>query len=199
MASAIIASRCYACSSSIRSRAATAKIRLPCAGFTLLEMMVVIVIISIGALMTVPYSHEEIRKLNITLDARNISKAFQYLRSEAIKDGAEITFCPPNAILTQCDTNASFQQGWIALSLPFNAPSLSSYSPTLIHNKPLKSNIKIEMGRKKILFNQMGGVKESIHLWICDEKEVWPAKRITLNMLGRVRVLGGQPKDACRA
>jgi type IV fimbrial biogenesis protein FimT len=197
MASVIIANRHSACSIKF-CLTGSIQTRLLCSGFTLLEMMVVVVIITIGSLMSVPYSHEEIRKLNITLDARSISKAFQYLRSEAIKDGAEITFCPPNAILTQCDANTSFQKGWIALSLPFNAASLSSYSPTLVHNKPLKSIIKIEMDRKKILFNQTGGVKESINLWICDEKEVWPAKKLTLNMLGRVRVLGGQPKDACR-
>jgi len=91
------------------------------AGFTILELMVVVAIVGILMAVAVPAMGNFIRNGRITAAANDVMAALHFTRSEAIKRRQPVTLCTSaNAILAsnQANTNATcadseFLTGWI--------------------------------------------------------------------------------------
>lgn len=83
----------------------------PYTGFTLIELMIVLVIGGVLLGMAVPSFNTVIRNNRLTTEANNLVTAFNIARSEAIGRRTNITVCPSSDQAT-C-TGGGWHQGWV--------------------------------------------------------------------------------------
>lgn len=120
-------------------------------GFTLIELIVVVALVAIGATIAVPSLQSLIRNNRVTAQTNEFIGALSFARSEAVKRGAYVVTCPANDT-TGC-VNTAWETGWLIFADPDNSgtyskttndailkffPALTSGS-TLVGTSPLVS------------------------------------------------------------
>ncbi|WP_158081309.1 GspH/FimT family pseudopilin [Rhodoferax fermentans] len=82
------------------------------AGFSLIELMVVIAIAAILATLAVPSFQGMIASSNLTSTTNDLVATFARARSDAVRRGKRVTVCM-SANGAQCATSGTWSQGWI--------------------------------------------------------------------------------------
>lgn len=80
-------------------------------GFTLIELMIVIVIIAVGTAMSVGLSGV-VKKGRLTAQINSMLSSLNFARSEAIKRGQTVTLCS-SADEATCAVSTDWETGWI--------------------------------------------------------------------------------------
>jgi len=84
----------------------------PQAGFTLIELMTVIVIAAVLAAAALPSFFDAIERNRIVSQNNELLATFSFARSEAIKRNGTVGVCALNAALTGCATD-NWNRGWL--------------------------------------------------------------------------------------
>lgn len=88
-------------------------------GFTILELMLVLVIASILLLMGVPSMQDVIKNNRLVTINNELVSSMQVARSEAIKQSAVACVCPSStagSAAPACDASDNWEAGWIAFT-----------------------------------------------------------------------------------
>ena len=85
-------------------------------GFTLVELLITIVVISILLAAAVPSFMQAIKNNRVTGQAISFVISTQMARNEAIKRGASTTMCAANADMDACSGSNDWSTGWIVFS-----------------------------------------------------------------------------------
>lgn len=91
----------------------TVAMRKAYTGFTLIELMIVLVIGGILLGLAVPSFYDSLRRNRLTSEANNLITSFNLARSEAINRRNTVTVCPSSDQET-C-TGGGWEEGWIVL------------------------------------------------------------------------------------
>ncbi|MCK7593230.1 GspH/FimT family pseudopilin [Pseudomarimonas salicorniae] len=83
----------------------------PSAGFTLIELLVTVVIASILLIVGVPTFADAFERNRIVSQTNDVSAAFAFARSEALRSNDQVRICPSNAAQNACA--ADWSQGWL--------------------------------------------------------------------------------------
>jgi len=75
-------------------------------GFTLIELMIVVILIAIGAALAAPSFSNIIRESRLTTQANNLLAAIQLARSEAVRRGVQVT------LRRNGNINQNWSSGW---------------------------------------------------------------------------------------
>ena len=86
------------------------------AGFTLIEMMIVVALLSILLTMAVPAFQSIVANSRATAVTNDLVGALQVARSEALKQRLPITVCRGNAAATACNNGTDWSAGWLVRS-----------------------------------------------------------------------------------
>lgn len=91
------------------------------AGFTLLELMVSITVLTIVLSIAVPSFMDTTRRNRLTAQTNGLMSALAIARSEAVKRGTPVTVCPAAALAgvgaDQCSANTQWAaNGWLILA-----------------------------------------------------------------------------------
>ena len=85
-------------------------------GFTLVELLITIVVISILLAAAVPSFMQAIKNNRVTGQATSFVISSQMARNEAVKRGAGTTMCAANADMDACSGSNDWSTGWIVFS-----------------------------------------------------------------------------------
>lgn len=85
-------------------------------GFTLVELLITIVVISILLATAVPSFMQAIKNNRVTGQANSFVVSTQMARNEAVKRGAGTTICAANADMDACSGSNDWSTGWIIFS-----------------------------------------------------------------------------------
>jgi type IV fimbrial biogenesis protein FimT len=91
----------------------TVAMRKTYTGFTLIELMIVLLIGGILLGLAVPSFNDSLRRNRLTSEANNLITSFNLARSEAINRRSTVTVCPSSDQAT-C-TGEGWEEGWIVL------------------------------------------------------------------------------------
>lgn len=80
-------------------------------GFTLVELLVVVVIAGVLLAIGVPSFGDAFERNRIVTQTNDITAAFSFARSEALRSNAEVRICPSNAAQNGCA--ADWTEGWL--------------------------------------------------------------------------------------
>ncbi|MBZ2189418.1 GspH/FimT family pseudopilin [Alcanivorax sp. JB21] len=83
-------------------------------GFTLIEMLVMLLLIAVLAGIGIPSFTQLVRNNQITAQANGLLGALQYARSEAIRQGGDVSVCGSSDGAT-CD--GAWGAGWVVFSV----------------------------------------------------------------------------------
>lgn len=81
-------------------------------GFTFYELMITIVIISIGAVLALPSFSDAIERNRIAAQTNELMAAFNFARTEAIRSNAQVVVCGVNAANNGCEAS-NWNRGWL--------------------------------------------------------------------------------------
>ena len=85
-------------------------------GFTLVELLITIVVISVLLATAVPSFMQFIKNNRVTAQANSLVVSTQMARNEAVKRGAGTTLCAANADMDGCSGSNDWSTGWIVFS-----------------------------------------------------------------------------------
>lgn len=157
-------------------------------GFTLLELMIVVVIVAFVALIGVPGMRTLMQNNRASTSANNLVSAMQIARSEALKRGTSVTVCASNDAKT---CSGSWEQGWIVATdtaLGDNAPTIDT---VLRVSDGLSGGTSLtEAGDKTFVRYQASGLVSGVRSFSLQVPDCTGdhARKIDISVTGRVSV-----------
>ncbi|RDS84749.1 prepilin-type N-terminal cleavage/methylation domain-containing protein [Dyella monticola] len=148
------------------------KHRRATAGFTLIEMMVVVIIMAVILAYAVPGYKSLVTQYRMSDELNQIAADVALARSEAIKEGMDVTICPsadPTAAVTTttpaCSASSEWNTGWIIFTDSANNQTFGAGDVMLrVHNgfsgtDTLVSTVNggTTPALNAMTFNRMGG------------------------------------------
>jgi len=85
-------------------------------GFTLVELLITIVVVSILLATAVPSFMQAIKNNRVAGQANSLVVSTQMARNESVKRGANTTICAANAAMNGCSSSNDWSTGWISFS-----------------------------------------------------------------------------------
>lgn len=177
------------------------------AGFTLLELMVVVAIVGILMAVAIPAMGNFIRNGRITAAANDVMAALHFTRSEAIKRRQPVTLCTsanalqannqPNAAATCADSQ--FITGWIVF-VDLNQDGVRDAGDTILLNHgPMNADItaasELDPFLVTYLMNGFALNTNGARIALCDQRgnvptggELSSARAIFVAVTGRAGV-----------
>lgn len=145
-------------------------------GFTLLELLVVIGIIAIGAAAAVPSFIETVKEYRLRSATRQVFSTLQQAKMMAIKEHVDVLVDRPTAsscrLFVDRDGDAAFSAG-----------------DTLIKTIDLSKDKLTVTGPFPLGFNNRGAAANGVTGTIVVRKDAARAKNVTVNVTGNIRVL----------
>jgi type IV fimbrial biogenesis protein FimT len=179
----------------------------PQAGFTLLELMLVVTIGGILLAIAIPSMGNFIRNSRITSAANDVMAALHFARSESIKRRVPVTLCTSantlNADNTQNDNAtcaaSAFLTGWIVFVDTNQSGQREAGEAILLNHEPMNALItarsSVDPFQVTYLLNGFALNPNAAQLVLCDERgnsassgELSSARGILVSVTGRAGV-----------
>jgi type IV fimbrial biogenesis protein FimT len=164
-------------------------------GFTLLELMVVLAIVSIISLMAMPDAGEFRNDNRLRAATNDLVVAMQAARAEAVGRNAATTLCKKNADGTDCSTAGGWQEGWLIFVDPDQDASVDVGEEIVKIHDALSGHLTFygtEEVADFITFRASGqtSISSTQTLIVCDERGYDSyAKGMIVTILGRASVM----------
>lgn len=159
-------------------------------GFTIIELMLTILIVSIVAAFGVPGFQETIRNNRLASQTNSLLGTLNFARSEAAKLGnTTVTICG-SSNQTACNTS-NWESGWIifrdtdADGAVDTGEQILRVQEALTGGNTLRTSGFPSLAR--IQFGNRGNITQQGSLVLCDSRGTTSARAIVLNLSGQAR------------
>jgi len=102
---------------------------LPSAGFTMIELLVALVIVGILAGLAAPSFKTLLQETRLSARYNNMTGAFRYARSEAVKRSSRITVCARATASSCSNLPQDWDNGWLIFVEANDGQTASRYAP----------------------------------------------------------------------
>jgi len=160
-------------------------------GFTLVELMAALAIITVSLTVVIPAFSTQIKSINTSLSTNELLGIFQFARSSALKRNSFITLCPTN---NQVECSDDWRDPIIVFLDPEKVETISSESQILRIFQPISSGDillgSISLGRKYFQYNSQGYTNGTAgNLIYCPkDKDIRFARQLVVSLQGRPRL-----------
>ena len=158
-------------------------------GFTLIELVTTLAIVSVLALFIVPSFSGLIKESRLTAQMNNLRSALSFTRSAAVERGINVSFCSSDDGVI-CKDPASWHSGWIVF-VDKNANGVVNSEDSVIRQfEGLKAGNRLTFNNGYYTgYNALGIVANSKAgtFVLCDDRGASSAKALVVNLVGRVR------------
>lgn len=153
-------------------------------GFNLLELLIAIAILGIVTALAVPSFQSISINSNLSTETNDLVSSLRYARSEAAKQGQNVTVCAANAGLTACSDAADWSTGWLIVDNGGNVINV---------REPLPSTTATELtivgATGRIVFNRNGFSSSARTIRLCGPNNSNErARGVIISVDGRVRL-----------
>jgi type IV fimbrial biogenesis protein FimT len=158
---------------------ATSRSRLRQSGFTLVELMIVILLISIILAVAVPNIKAFTSSMRVRSAALDFTSAVMFARSEAMKRGAQVFIKAPS--------NNDYAQGWCVIFADSTAAcSVSAPGAEVMRLQPPLSGVAITWGTTAgpIGFNTSGRLNSQVKLQFSESGDGDLVRCLTIDASG---------------
>ncbi|WP_170150249.1 GspH/FimT family pseudopilin [Parahaliea mediterranea] len=161
-------------------------------GFTLIELMVVLVILAILLLVAAPGFQELIRNNRMVSEVYTLRATLNNARSEALARRAPVVVCP-TVNGTACNNTAAWDQGYMSFvdTDGNNAPSAGNPNEERIQWESRENenvDVDFDNGNRRVRFDSRGNALGFEGTFtFCDERGATEARALIVNPVGSVR------------
>lgn len=137
--------RAYTGDNPIESQVMRTVVPRQACGFTLIELMVTVAILSIIVSMGVPALQGFIESSRLRSATHDLYSDLQLARLEAIRRNQRVTVCKANEALTQCNNTSAWHGGWLVFidAQPGTSPAVENATDILRTHAALNGSIRI--------------------------------------------------------
>lgn len=165
-------------------------------GFTLIELMIVVVIVAVMLAVAAPSFYATIKNNRLRTEADRIVTSFNLARSEAVKRNIDVVICPSSDGAT---CTGSVAQGWLIYAdLDREADLDAGTDPVLKIYEGLPQGYTITRtdgtayGGGSTIFYPDGSSNSPAAIYLCpQDKDTSAAWAISVNVVGRVSAIHG--------
>ena len=167
-------------------------------GFTLVEMMITVFIMSVLVSFAFPAMKEAVRSYQLTSKANNVANILNHARSEAAKRGLRVTICSSTDGASCAGANQNnWHQGWIMFVDNDNNATVSG-TDVIVQSAPANAEFTIVLnGTSNYLsFVSLGMPKTTGFSWWsgtiavrrAQDSGADPGRSVIVNLAGSIRV-----------
>jgi len=176
----------------VRPRAAMRLAYTAQQGFNLLELLIAIAILGIITALAVPSFQSVSINSNLSTETNDLVSSLRLARSEAAKQGLNVTVCSANAGLTACSGSADWSTGWLVIDSGGNI---------LLAREGLPANTAAEMAivgaQGSIVFNRNGFSSSARTIKLCGPNNAAErARGVIVSVDGRIRLATDSDSDS---
>jgi type IV fimbrial biogenesis protein FimT len=160
------------------------------AGFTLVELLVVVALVSVLSFLAVPALGSAINSARLSSATHALFSSFVLARSEAIKRKSRTVVCKsPDGFV--CTTSGGWEHGWIVFHDPNNNATADAGEPVLARHTALPGEIRFDGNFSHLSYVPGGSVLAlGGTLTGCYAASPFnPARQIVISKTGRPRTV----------
>ncbi len=165
-------------------------------GFTLVELLIIIAMVSILAAIAVPSMGELHRQNKLTSVINNYSAAHRLARNEAVARGKAVTVCKrstADANIIACDADNNWESGWVVfVNTDRDNPAVVDADETVLQViQPIPVNYTLRssgVSGNHVTYHPTGDTQASGTFVLCSNGLLNQARMLAIDVNGRIRV-----------
>ena len=152
-------------------------------GFTLIEMMIVVALLAIGAAIAMPGFQSMIQNNRLSTTTNTLLTGLQLARSEAVTTRSTVTVCGANVAQDNCAGSTNWNNG-----------ALIMQGTTLLRALPVDApGVSVTSSANDVVYNSNGTAAAAATLTISDSRGSAHERTITVNVIGPSCIGSGCP------
>ena len=172
------------CGSISRTRIAMPVARSRQSGFNMLELLIAIGILGVITAIAVPSFQSISINSSLSTETNDLVSSMRHARSEAAKQGQNVTVCSANADYTACSGAADWSTGWLIVD---NAANVIRVREAL--DTDTATEMAIAGATGLIVFNRNGFTTNARTIKLCGRDDsAQRARGVIISVDGRVRL-----------
>lgn len=173
----------------------------PQAGFTLIELMIVCVIVAILLIWGIPSFSDMLRNQQRDAALFDLVSDLNLARSESLKRGTSVTLCKSSSSTTCGTGSTGYEIGWIVFTDPQSTGTQGTVDTgeTILRSHPAPAGTLTIRGNNNVqnpvTFNPNLRVSTNGTLVVCDTRGASYARAVVIDGVGRVRTASDSDSD----
>jgi len=158
-------------------------------GFSLIELMITIAIAGILMSLALPSFKKTLQNSKLISMHNELLSSLSLTRNIAISRGSFATLCKSNQAGDDCDSDASWKDGWIIFLDRDNNGSVNNDEEVIALNNALPKNVTIKFSRDRVTYGAQGyAIGYSGTVTFCDDLHNGNKRGMLISSNGHIRV-----------